>query len=197
MFKKMHSKKIKFDDCKEQNNEYFYKYENWRQPSMNYLFEYDLTIIKSCIENYDKNVLFEYLNVINIIVVKQLIASYLLVKNINMSIISSYSSADNNLYDYDCYYIIIIYDNKKYKFKYCCNNKSIKSFYVVSLSDKLLFMYHKYEYYNITYSMHEFFEDIKKSKFVNEISMDDLDAIYDVLVVFDKIIKEIKVNINI
>ncbi len=89
---------------------------------------YDFTIIKSYIENYNENKLFEYLDTINVVSLKKIINSYLLIEYVNVNIISYQLG-----FSYNCFYDLVLdCDDKIYKFR--CNHysKSITSFSIHS-----------------------------------------------------------------
>lgn len=195
-------KKINFNDykgkplvylkkmIKEKDNtkqKIFYKCVDW--PTMVHYAKYNLTFTKSEIENYDENILFEHLNMINIIDIKKLIGSYLLIKNFNLTMTSGFLESYNFSKTYINYTIMVECEGKKYKFRHFAAD------YSVTLSIEGLKSYSSENlevHIDNNYSFNNLFEIIKNKIIDN----DESNSIYDVLFVIDLRLSRLRQAVN-
>ena len=156
----------------------FYKCVEW--PPMFHYAKYNLTFTKSEIENLNENILFEYLDPINVIGVKKLISSYLVVKTFNLTMGSGQSFAGKHYTDLS---IFVECDGKKYTYKYSSYDRysSYDNSVILSVEGFESYGPNLQAHLSNGHSYRDLFKIIK-----NQISdRDDLDSIFDVLVVID------------
>lgn len=172
------------DNVKNNDTEYFFQCVNW-SGKMRYDVYYDLKFVKSCIKNYNRNILFESLDVINEIGLKKIINDYLLIRDIDLNIISRFDRYSNG----SDYYALSIYcGGKVYEFK-CRGCASIISFSIHSETGKLLNNWdfsksHKYIYNSV--------DTVFTAVSCYHVDTDELNVLYDVLFTLKEIIKTIK-----
>lgn len=148
---------------------------------------YNLTCIKSHIEYYNENKLFEYLDVINVTSLKNIINSYLLIRYINFNIISYKDDFDKYYGSYNSV-VIINYNNKIYKIKYNFMHHII-SFHIYSNTaqmhiDKPLTYWNNYI---CSDSFNKWFDP-----FIDKITdINESQVLWDVLYLFREIIKRL------